>query len=104
MIGPSATRIAYDETCPVRATPLRRREAGGLLPESRGSDKARVVVAAVNMDLATTLERDDEKWKPIFQRNPVYADCASLSAIPLYTFGIDHVHEFGPIPSELIVI
>ncbi len=30
---------------------------------------------------ACALERDEEKWVPVFRRNQVYADCASLSAI-----------------------
>jgi hypothetical protein len=40
----------------------------------------------------TSLERDEEKWIPVFRPHPAL------------TFEVDHVHEFGPIPSELIVI
>jgi hypothetical protein len=39
-----------------------------------------------------------------FPAQSVYADRASLSAIPLDTFEIDHVHDFGSIRSEIIVI
>jgi hypothetical protein len=28
------------------------------------------------------LERDEEKWEPVFRRNQVYADCVDLSAYP----------------------
>jgi len=27
------------------------------------------------------LERDEKKWKPVFRRNQIYADCVELSAI-----------------------
>jgi hypothetical protein len=61
------------------------------------------------------LERDEENRTPVFRRNQVYADCASLSAIPLETLGIDHVHDIdvdlskhrdrnGSIRSNVIVI
>jgi phenylalanyl-tRNA synthetase beta chain len=38
---------------------------------------------------------------PSFGRNRVYADCASLSAIPLQTIEIDYVHEFESIRSRI---
>jgi hypothetical protein len=37
---------------------------------------------------AFPLERDEEKWKPVFARSP------------LYTFGIDRFHDFGSIRSH----
>jgi hypothetical protein len=54
--------------------------------------------------VAAFLERDQEKWSAVFRRNQVYADCVNLSAIPLYTFEIDHVHQLELIQLKLIVI
>jgi len=53
---------------------------------------------------SAALERDQEKWSPVFRRNQVYADCVNLSAIPLYTFEIDHDHQLESIQLMLIVI
>jgi len=44
----------------------------------------------LNIELSAP-ERDEKKWKPVFGRNQVDADCAGLSAIfRLQTFEIDH--------------
>jgi hypothetical protein len=56
------------------------------------------------LGLSDALERDQEKWSPVFRRNRVYADCVNLSAIPLYTFENDHVHQLELIQLKLIVI
>jgi hypothetical protein len=39
-----------------------------------------------------------------FPSQSSFADCVNLSAIPLYTFEIDHVHQLELVQLKLIVI
>jgi hypothetical protein len=51
------------------------------------------------------LERDEKKWKPVFRRNQVYADCINLAAISSSIL-LESIafHDFGPIQSKIILI
>jgi hypothetical protein len=48
------------------------------------------VFAAAEVPDSATLERDQEKWSPVFR------------PIPLYTFEIDHVHQLELIQLKLM--
>jgi hypothetical protein len=62
---------------------------GRLLPrrDQIGADKIAVLKPG-----ALDLELDEEKWKPLFRRHP------------LWTIGIDQAHDLGLIKSKVIVI